>query len=134
MAEREVAPIKGCPICKMTGWGMDGKNNDDLCWVCGGRGWIIDDVCLGCGRPAFNQLKEVVAYCGNDECLKSLLKVISPPKAGSIMDFGARSDRMRELARSRAPVDTQELVRLAGERERMRTREHQYWTGEGSYD
>lgn len=128
MAEREVAPIKPCPICKMTGWGLDGKNNDDLCWVCGGRGWIIEDVCLGCGRPAFDQLNQPVPYCGDVDCLKSLLKIYVPTKP--VLDFGARAARLRELAKSKSLVDTRELVRLASERRTEGSIEHRYFTGE----
>lgn len=83
MAERAVAPIQICPLCKGTGWEVDQKEN--VCSLCEGRNWIVLDTCGGCGRPAFDQLTKVVPYCGRDECLALLTKDVR--KTGKVVEF-----------------------------------------------
>lgn len=70
MDEYCLAPIRYCPECR--GIKTDGHLK---CRTCEGRGWVPLDICLACGRPAFEQ-GGVVPYCGREECFKRLVHVV----------------------------------------------------------
>ena len=73
-----ISPLVPCPECEGTGWDVDARANF-VCDVCEGRGYVVMDVCRGCGRPAFEQ-GGYVKYCGREECWKTLTLAIDPKK------------------------------------------------------
>ena len=44
-----------------------------------GRGWVVLEVCAGCGKPAFD-VSRVVAFCGDEKCWPKVVNVVVPTK------------------------------------------------------
>lgn len=64
-------------MCCGTGWDVK-ADNILVCDTCGGRGYVVMEICGGCGLPAWDQVGQVVPYCGDEDCLKKMLNVVKP--------------------------------------------------------
>lgn len=75
IAKTIVAEQKECPRCG--GMGRPSSphqqgEQDPKCSLCEGRGWVTDEICLGCGRPAFYRMGDDTLFCGRTECLERI--------------------------------------------------------------
>lgn len=75
--ERRIAPLKDCKLCAGTGWDVE-ANNLFVCGVCKGHGYVVMEICKGCGLPAFEQTAQCVPFCGDEKCLMRIINVVKP--------------------------------------------------------
>ena len=70
-------PIE-CPRCEGLGSTVDPRyrRQDPKCGLCEGRGYVTDQVCRGCGRPAYLDASTGLVFCGRKSCIPALAEPV----------------------------------------------------------